>query len=365
MKSKILLACLAISSLISEAQTNNPYEIFGYKTIVVYETKVSEMFKIINIDPTSDIKTLAYNVEEGFVLFLGLNDSVLSKVQIEPEQLMRWLSVDPLAKDYPSISPYTFVANMPIRAVDPDGRKILFVNGHYQDNIIGPIMGSSKAGQGYWGKGFANAAQGFFKDYSTITNGNFIDGSSTFAGDMSGQERYDAGYAYAKANLQVMTADMVEGETIKMVTHSEGAAYGAGVAQYLINQGYKVETIVHLSADEGDEFTTPTQPDTYQLGYKGDWVTGNNEISGVDKSGIVKRCDLGPMTVHGTTKSASVFKEVQDLVTVRTEQSTGIVNGQTSTWTFQTPGTTKNGTTFSKVDGVNLNNSNGTLFKCK
>lgn len=85
MKSKILLACLAISSLTSEAQTNNLYEIFGYKTIVVYETKISEMFKIINIDPTSDIKTLAYNVEEGFVLFLGLNDSVLSKVKIEPE----------------------------------------------------------------------------------------------------------------------------------------------------------------------------------------------------------------------------------------------------------------------------------------
>lgn len=38
-----------------------------------------------------------------------------------------------------------------------------------------------------------------------------------------------------------------------MVTHSEGTAYGAEVASYLIDQGYTVETVTHLSADEGDE----------------------------------------------------------------------------------------------------------------
>lgn len=35
-----------------------------------------------------------------------------------------WLSVDPLAHEYPSLSPYTFVANNPIMLVDPDGRHI-------------------------------------------------------------------------------------------------------------------------------------------------------------------------------------------------------------------------------------------------
>ena len=35
-----------------------------------------------------------------------------------------WLSVDPLAHKYPSLSPYTFVANNPIMLVDPDGRQI-------------------------------------------------------------------------------------------------------------------------------------------------------------------------------------------------------------------------------------------------
>jgi len=35
-----------------------------------------------------------------------------------------WLSVDPLAHKYPSLSPYNFVANNPLILVDPDGRDI-------------------------------------------------------------------------------------------------------------------------------------------------------------------------------------------------------------------------------------------------
>lgn len=35
-----------------------------------------------------------------------------------------WLSVDPLAHKYPSLSPYNFVANNPIMLIDPDGRHI-------------------------------------------------------------------------------------------------------------------------------------------------------------------------------------------------------------------------------------------------
>lgn len=36
----------------------------------------------------------------------------------------RWLSVDPLASKYPSLSPYVYVANNPIVNYDPDGRFI-------------------------------------------------------------------------------------------------------------------------------------------------------------------------------------------------------------------------------------------------
>ncbi len=40
-----------------------------------------------------------------------------------------WISVDPLAEKYTSISPYAYVANNPINAIDPDGRDIIPVHG--------------------------------------------------------------------------------------------------------------------------------------------------------------------------------------------------------------------------------------------
>ncbi|KFF09179.1 SpvB/TcaC N-terminal domain-containing protein [Chryseobacterium luteum] len=39
-----------------------------------------------------------------------------------------WLNVDPLAEKYPSLSPYIYVANNPINAIDPDGRDIIILS---------------------------------------------------------------------------------------------------------------------------------------------------------------------------------------------------------------------------------------------
>ena len=36
-----------------------------------------------------------------------------------------WLSVDPMADKYPSMSPYTYCADNPVKLVDPDGREIV------------------------------------------------------------------------------------------------------------------------------------------------------------------------------------------------------------------------------------------------
>lgn len=48
--------------------------------------------------------------------------------RIYDSRLGRWLSVDPLQEKYPDLSPYNFVANRPLISVDPDGKKIYFVN---------------------------------------------------------------------------------------------------------------------------------------------------------------------------------------------------------------------------------------------
>ena len=51
-----------------------------------------------------------------------------------------WLSVDPLADKYPSLTPYAFVANNPIMLIDPDGMRI-FVKGDFADKFLGLING--------------------------------------------------------------------------------------------------------------------------------------------------------------------------------------------------------------------------------
>ncbi len=272
----------------------------------------------------------------------------------------RWDVSDPLSQKYYSISNYAFVANNPINAIDPDGARIFFVNGHYQDNWVGTnIIGSNAPGSAYWGNGFATAAQKFFNDYSTISNSNYIDGSSRIGIDMSGQDRYSSGYQYGMDNVNALTQNLASGETFKFVTHSEGSAYGAGIAQYLIDQGYNVESVAHLSVDEGNEFLTPTQPKTYQLGYKGDWVTGNHTIKGVDKSGIVDS-GLGWLYTHGSTRNKQVFKELLDLKLFEFQENIGIIDGQLNSWNSRLPGSTFYGTDFWRVNETTIFNHDGT-----
>ena len=76
---------------------------------------------------------------------------------MDHELMTMWLSVDPMADKYPSISPYAYCAWNPVKLVDPDGREIVikdgeqtyyYRNGHvYLSKKHGALPMDSKLGE--------------------------------------------------------------------------------------------------------------------------------------------------------------------------------------------------------------------------
>jgi len=177
--------------------------------------------------------------------------------QYDP-RLGRWLSLDPMKAMYPSMSPYCYAGNSPIACLDPDGNFIIFING-FRGGVVAIGDDASPAGEAYWGTlGFVDAAQDYFNDFS----GNvFLDGSEGQLGLSKASDRrvigHAAGVAIA-AQIKATLAALGEKETIKILTHSMGAAYAEGFIDALIEEGIKpeqIEKVVHLSAADAADIT--------------------------------------------------------------------------------------------------------------
>lgn len=121
---KITLVLITIGFVFTAKAQDNPYEIFGYTSKVEYPQNEIDQLRIKNSDTTGTYKNLVIDFENNLVQLLGTNDTIIDNIVIKPNSTLRFLGVDPHAKNYPQLSPYNFVGNMPIRAVDPDGRDI-------------------------------------------------------------------------------------------------------------------------------------------------------------------------------------------------------------------------------------------------
>jgi RHS repeat-associated protein len=152
----------------------------------------------------------------------------------------RFLSVDPMAEKYYHMSSYAYCANNPINAIDPDGRKIIFVNGY-----LG--FGSPSGGAAYWGganSAFVRGAQVFFHDtdspvFTDIGHGKLSTSSW----------RRSKGYDYAKENYASLIDGMdKEKDKFRLVSHSMGGAFSDGIMKYLKEEGRNVDVAVYFNA---------------------------------------------------------------------------------------------------------------------
>ncbi len=178
-------------------------------------------------------------------------------------------------------------------------KRIIFVNGFHVDNPIASIVVSHEEKQAYWAPNIIEDVKTIFQSSgASLTQSIFIDGAGENAFS-KGYERYAAGYEYLIENIDFITQGLLPNETINFYTHSHGSAYGAGMAQALIDQGYNVECVIHTATSGPTNFSTPTQPYTIQFGYKGDHVVEEEHpVPGVDRFALIIRNDLPLLKRH-------------------------------------------------------------------
>jgi len=119
MKPKQLLPLLSL--LLSPtlfAQNANPFASIGKKGKVLTLTK-GEYNETFDADSIQQIGTSLVNIRTMKVVKLLTDEE--SRKRLEGEKHSRFLSVDPLTKGYPMLTPYQYASNSPIMNIDLDG----------------------------------------------------------------------------------------------------------------------------------------------------------------------------------------------------------------------------------------------------
>jgi RHS repeat-associated protein len=81
-----------------------------------------EQISVTLCDSLEDRYRFGFNGMEKDNELKGIGNSLDFGARIYDSRLGRWLSLDPLAAKYPSLSSYNFVANSPLTFIDPDGK---------------------------------------------------------------------------------------------------------------------------------------------------------------------------------------------------------------------------------------------------
>lgn len=228
--------------------------------------------------------------------------------------------IDSKAELYFQIASYAYAANTPINAIDPDGKLVIFINGNHYGN-----GGSRRYWQAGWERrtadsrfdeskwvatrDFAGAVMKQLGDYNAM----YVDGAgnkmkgyhplstllSPGLSGISASDRRLAGYADGKSSAGAIIESLqrtggVITESIKVITHSMGGAYGKGYVQAILDYA-RENNIEGVKVDFEADFA-PFQPNkqkavkgvpTFQFSHSEDMVAGNDDIPGAIKMNTI------------------------------------------------------------------------------
>ena len=184
--------------------------------------------------------------------------------------LGRWPSPDPLADKYPAHSPFTYTLNNPINAVDPDGRVVIFVNGHKSGSSFGELLtNSGPCCQQYWGR----FARNMMSNFPAGERSRFYDGT---VGGGSVRGRQVAGQAIAAGDFRGIMKQVRQEQrsgldgSVKIFSHSKGSAFATGMITGLLQEAARtgVEQLriaYHVAIEPFQASSLEADVQTYQI----------------------------------------------------------------------------------------------------
>jgi RHS repeat-associated protein len=195
-------------------------------------------------------------------------------------QVGRWQATDGKAELCFNMSPYIYAANTPVNAIDPDGNVVIFINGYarqekdqgtaeywhfkqtkyrtearYEYNFT---ERGEKVIKKWWGETVAYEVDvNFDEEVSKNLNDGrrrYVHGGTDVIESVRDKQGEEQGYDEAQSIIALLQrTNNVITETIKVITHSMGGAFGKGyvrgLKKYIEEHGLQKEVRITLVAD--------------------------------------------------------------------------------------------------------------------
>jgi len=140
MKKLILLSFLVFYIQIAFGQNPNPWESIEKPSTQILTLSDGRYPEIFENDTLRKIGSIVFNTRTNKIEYFIETDTLYSESTLKPEVVSRWLSIDPLAHKFPSMSPYVGIGNNPILNIDVDGNIfVTYISVKVKDEATGKL----------------------------------------------------------------------------------------------------------------------------------------------------------------------------------------------------------------------------------